>query len=50
MDGDSDMGPLVTDQHRDKVMGYIDAGKAEATSLIVDGRALQQDQQGYVQI
>ena len=25
--GDADMGPLVTRAHRDKVAGYVDAGR-----------------------
>jgi malonate-semialdehyde dehydrogenase (acetylating) / methylmalonate-semialdehyde dehydrogenase len=33
-----DMGPLVTQAHRDKVAGYLDAGVAEGASLVVDGR------------
>lgn len=33
-----DMGPLVTQQHRDKVAGYIDAGVAEGAILEADGR------------
>lgn len=37
----SDMGPLVTCQHRDKVKGYIDAGEAEGATLLVDGRGLK---------
>jgi len=39
--GDSEgaeMGPLVTQQHRDKVAGYLDAGIAEGATLAVDGR------------
>jgi malonate-semialdehyde dehydrogenase (acetylating)/methylmalonate-semialdehyde dehydrogenase len=32
-----DMGPLVTAQHRDKVASYIDKGKAEGATLVVDG-------------
>lgn len=35
----SEMGPLVTRQHRDKVIGYIDSGVAEGARLLVDGRA-----------
>ncbi|MBT0960814.1 CoA-acylating methylmalonate-semialdehyde dehydrogenase [Denitromonas iodatirespirans] len=35
-----DMGPLVTAAHRDKVVGYIDAGAAEGAELVVDGRGL----------
>jgi malonate-semialdehyde dehydrogenase (acetylating)/methylmalonate-semialdehyde dehydrogenase len=34
----TDMGPLVTAQHRDKVAGYIDKGVAEKARLVVDGR------------
>ena len=33
-----DMGPLVTRQHRDKVVGYIDQGVKEGAKLVVDGR------------
>jgi malonate-semialdehyde dehydrogenase (acetylating) / methylmalonate-semialdehyde dehydrogenase len=36
--GDPDMGPLVTGQHRDKVRGYVDLGVAEGARLVVDGR------------
>jgi malonate-semialdehyde dehydrogenase (acetylating)/methylmalonate-semialdehyde dehydrogenase len=32
-----DMGPLVTAQHRDKVASYIDKGKSERATLVVDG-------------
>src|ERR1700754_3225678 len=35
---DSDMGPLVTKAHRDKVAGYIDAGEADGAKIVVDGR------------
>src|SRR4051812_29780383 len=35
-----DMGPLVTEAHRDRVKGYIDAGAASGASLVVDGRGL----------
>jgi len=34
----SDMGPLVTRVHRDKVASYIDKGVAEGARLVVDGR------------
>jgi malonate-semialdehyde dehydrogenase (acetylating)/methylmalonate-semialdehyde dehydrogenase len=33
-----DMGPLVTQQHYDKVMGYVEQGVAEGATLVVDGR------------
>jgi malonate-semialdehyde dehydrogenase (acetylating) / methylmalonate-semialdehyde dehydrogenase len=35
---DSEMGPLVTAAHRDKVASYVDGGVAEGASLVVDGR------------
>ncbi len=34
----SDMGPLVTEVHRDKVKSYIDAGEADGATIVVDGR------------
>jgi malonate-semialdehyde dehydrogenase (acetylating)/methylmalonate-semialdehyde dehydrogenase len=38
---DSDMGPLVTKAHRDKVAAYIDAGEADGAKIVVDGRNVQ---------
>jgi len=45
----SEMGPLVSKEHRDKVKGYIDLGVEEGASLVVDGRALSVagHEQGY---
>ncbi len=43
----SEMGPLVTAQHRDKVKSYIDAGVGEGATLVVDGRNFRQSMQGY---
>ena len=37
---DSDMGPLVTKAHRDKVASYIDAGENDGAKIVVDGRSL----------
>ena len=45
MDPESEMGPLVTKAHHDKVKGYIDLGVAEGAKLVVDGRGLKL--QGY---
>ena len=39
----SDMGPLVTGQHRDKVTGYVAAGVDEGATLVVDGRDVEPD-------
>ncbi|MEL6922091.1 MAG: aldehyde dehydrogenase family protein, partial [Pseudomonadota bacterium] len=47
VDGESDMGPVVTAQHRDKILGYIDQGEKEGAKVIVDGRRFHQDKQGY---
>ncbi|WP_160000093.1 CoA-acylating methylmalonate-semialdehyde dehydrogenase [Roseomonas sp. 18066] len=44
-EAEAEMGPLVTRQHRDKVLGYIDAGLAEGAKLVVDGRDFRM--QGY---
>ncbi|MFC9905929.1 CoA-acylating methylmalonate-semialdehyde dehydrogenase [Rhodococcus sp. NPDC127593] len=38
---DSDMGPLVTKVHRDKVASYIDAGENDGATIVVDGRTVQ---------
>ncbi len=38
-----DMGPLVTAAHRDKVVGYLDAGVESGAELVVDGRAVEPD-------
>jgi malonate-semialdehyde dehydrogenase (acetylating)/methylmalonate-semialdehyde dehydrogenase len=48
-DPDSEMGPLVTKQHFDKVNGYIAKGIEEGAELVVDGRglALQGYEKGY---
>jgi len=35
---DTDMGPLVTADHRRRVVGYIEKGVAEGAQLLVDGR------------
>ena len=34
----TDMGPLVTEAHRDKVAAYLDAGVEAGAELVVDGR------------
>lgn len=44
-DPEAEMGPLVTRQHADKVLGYIDTGVSEGADLVVDGRGL--NIQGY---
>ncbi|WP_442945375.1 CoA-acylating methylmalonate-semialdehyde dehydrogenase [Nocardioides sp. CCNWLW216] len=38
---ESDMGPLVTRAHRDKVASYVEAGQAAGAKLVIDGREVQ---------
>ncbi len=40
LDRGSEMGPLITKAHLDKVRGYVDKGVAEGATLVADGRAL----------
>ncbi len=35
---DSQMGPLITREHRDKVASYIDMGRDQGADVVVDGR------------
>ncbi|MGD8339636.1 MAG: CoA-acylating methylmalonate-semialdehyde dehydrogenase [Gammaproteobacteria bacterium] len=39
-DNRSDMGPLVTAAHRERVVGYIESGVEEGAELVLDGRGL----------
>jgi malonate-semialdehyde dehydrogenase (acetylating)/methylmalonate-semialdehyde dehydrogenase len=41
MEEGAEMGPLVTAQHRDKVVGYIEQGVTEGATLVADGRELE---------
>ena len=43
----TDMGPLVTAVHRDKVASYIAAGAKEGATLVVDGRELKVAGDGF---
>lgn len=38
-----DMGPLITEGHRDKVASYIDIAKADGATVVADGRGVQVD-------
>ncbi|PML80123.1 CoA-acylating methylmalonate-semialdehyde dehydrogenase [Enterovibrio norvegicus] len=38
---ENDMGPVISAQHKDKILGYINAGEAQGAKLVVDGRACQ---------
>ena len=47
MEPDSEMGPLITAVHRDKVEGYIASGVAEGATLVVDGREQHHAKPGF---
>ena len=35
------MGPVITRQHKEKVLGYIEKGMSEGAKLLLDGRGYQ---------
>jgi malonate-semialdehyde dehydrogenase (acetylating) / methylmalonate-semialdehyde dehydrogenase len=47
MSPDSEMGPLVTREHRDKVASYIDRGREEGATIVTDGRESAPDGDGF---
>ena len=46
-DSASEMGPLITREHRDRVASYIEAGAAAGARVIVDGREAQFNNDGF---
>jgi malonate-semialdehyde dehydrogenase (acetylating)/methylmalonate-semialdehyde dehydrogenase len=44
---EAEMGPLITAEHRANVAGHIERAAAEGATLVVDGRDLQVDGDGY---
>ncbi len=47
LDPSSEMGPLVTRAHRDKVASYLDSGPAQGATLVADGRETAPDNGGF---
>jgi len=43
----SEMGPLITREHRDKVASYIDKGRDQGAKVVADGRELEVDGDGF---
>jgi malonate-semialdehyde dehydrogenase (acetylating) / methylmalonate-semialdehyde dehydrogenase len=43
----SEMGPLVTREHRDKVASYLDSGPEQGATLVADGRETAPDNGGF---
>ena len=44
---DSEMGPLVTSEHRDKVASYIGAAESDGAVVVVDGRCASVPKDGF---
>jgi malonate-semialdehyde dehydrogenase (acetylating) / methylmalonate-semialdehyde dehydrogenase len=44
---DSEMGPLITREHRDKVASYIDSGRDQGATVVADGRETSPDGDGF---
>jgi malonate-semialdehyde dehydrogenase (acetylating)/methylmalonate-semialdehyde dehydrogenase len=40
-DDSTEMGPLVTREHLERVRGYIDTGVSEGAAMVVDGRTVE---------
>jgi malonate-semialdehyde dehydrogenase (acetylating)/methylmalonate-semialdehyde dehydrogenase len=47
LDPSSEMGPLVTREHRDKVASYLESGPAQGATLVADGRETVPDGDGF---
>jgi malonate-semialdehyde dehydrogenase (acetylating) / methylmalonate-semialdehyde dehydrogenase len=47
LDPESEMGPVVTAQARDRIVGYIDQGVDAGAEPVVDGRTLEKDGDGF---
>jgi malonate-semialdehyde dehydrogenase (acetylating) / methylmalonate-semialdehyde dehydrogenase len=47
LDPSSEMGPLVTREHRDKVASYLESGPAQGATLVADGRESAPDGDGF---
>jgi malonate-semialdehyde dehydrogenase (acetylating)/methylmalonate-semialdehyde dehydrogenase len=46
-DADSQMGPLITGEHRDKVASYVERAPGEGATVVADGRELRIDGDGF---
>jgi malonate-semialdehyde dehydrogenase (acetylating)/methylmalonate-semialdehyde dehydrogenase len=44
---DSEMGPLITREHRDKVAGYVDQAAGQGATVVVDGRQQEVPRDGF---
>jgi acyl-CoA reductase-like NAD-dependent aldehyde dehydrogenase len=47
LDPDTQLGPLISAEQRDRVMGYIDSGREQGAELLAGGEAALGDSGGY---
>ena len=47
MEPDSEMGPLITREHRDRVASYLDSGRDQGATVVADGRETAPDGDGF---
>src|SRR5437868_5269056 len=47
LEPDSEMGPLITREHRDKVAGYLDSAAEQGAKVVADGRELEVEGDGF---
>jgi malonate-semialdehyde dehydrogenase (acetylating)/methylmalonate-semialdehyde dehydrogenase len=47
LDPESEMGPVVTPQARDRIVGYIDQGVEAGADAVVDGRSIEREGDGF---
>ncbi|MBA2279890.1 MAG: CoA-acylating methylmalonate-semialdehyde dehydrogenase [Actinomycetota bacterium] len=46
-DPESQMGPLITREHRDRVAGYVEGAAGEGATVVADGRDVAVDGDGF---
>ncbi len=47
LDPQSEMGPLITREHRDRVASYLDSAAEQGATVVADGRELEIDGDGF---
>jgi len=47
MNPDSEMGPLISQEHKDRVVDYVTSGEAEGATVVSDGRSYSTDENGF---
>jgi malonate-semialdehyde dehydrogenase (acetylating)/methylmalonate-semialdehyde dehydrogenase len=47
LEAGTDMGPVISAIHRDRVLGYVERGVAEGARLVVDGRRRSLPESGF---